>query len=167
MSGSIRNGRAIARRCRERAGVTQASHHSNRPVETGAPLLAAFNLPLGDSHSDGADQPGLRRQCELGDYPIIYATSFFGKAFTGWLMEIIGRRQTQAAVPSFLDGASAQHLLDFIGRRSTGNRKSPRTGATPRENVPAGDLAERGDRRCRRGTASHSSGIPALRRPAK
>jgi MFS family permease len=28
----------------------------------------------------------------LGITSIIYATSFFGKAFTGWLMEIIGRR---------------------------------------------------------------------------
>ncbi|MBV8493701.1 MAG: MFS transporter, partial [Alphaproteobacteria bacterium] len=30
----------------------------------------------------------------LGITSIIYATSFFGKAFTGWLMEIIGRRWT-------------------------------------------------------------------------
>jgi MFS family permease len=28
----------------------------------------------------------------LGITSVIYATSFFGKAFTGWLMEIIGRR---------------------------------------------------------------------------
>ena len=32
--------------------ATQASHHSNRPVETVSPLLAAFNLPLDNSHSD-------------------------------------------------------------------------------------------------------------------
>lgn len=32
--------------------ATQASHQSNRPVETVSPLLAAFNLPLDDSHSD-------------------------------------------------------------------------------------------------------------------
>ena len=30
----------------------------------------------------------------LGITSVIYATSFFGKAFTGWLMEIIGRRWT-------------------------------------------------------------------------
>ena len=30
----------------------------------------------------------------LGITSIIYATSFFGKGFTGWLMEIIGRRWT-------------------------------------------------------------------------
>jgi hypothetical protein len=33
--------------------ATQASHHSNRPVETVSPLLAAFNLPLDNNHSDG------------------------------------------------------------------------------------------------------------------
>ena len=32
--------------------ATQASHHSNRPVETVSPLLAAFNLPLDNSRSD-------------------------------------------------------------------------------------------------------------------
>ena len=43
----------------------------------------------------------------LGITSIIYATSFFGKGFTGWLMEIIGRRWTifyvmAGAVPGFL-----------------------------------------------------------------
>jgi putative MFS transporter len=43
----------------------------------------------------------------LGITSIIYATSFFGKAFTGWLMEIIGRRWTifyvmAGALPGFL-----------------------------------------------------------------
>jgi hypothetical protein len=33
--------------------ATKASHHSNRPVETVSALLAAFNLPLDDDHSDG------------------------------------------------------------------------------------------------------------------
>jgi MFS family permease len=42
----------------------------------------------------------------LGITSIIYATSFFGKAFTGWLMEIIGRRWTifyvmAGAIPGF------------------------------------------------------------------
>jgi MFS transporter, putative metabolite:H+ symporter len=42
----------------------------------------------------------------LGITSIIYATSFFGKAFTGWLMEIIGRRWTifyvmAGALPGF------------------------------------------------------------------
>jgi len=32
--------------------ATRASHHSNRPVETVSGLLAAFNLPLNNSHSD-------------------------------------------------------------------------------------------------------------------
>jgi hypothetical protein len=32
--------------------ATQASHRSNRPVETVSPLLAAFDLPLDASHSD-------------------------------------------------------------------------------------------------------------------
>ena len=32
--------------------ATKASHHSNRPIETVSGLLAAFNLPLDDSHSD-------------------------------------------------------------------------------------------------------------------
>lgn len=32
--------------------ATKASHHSNRPVETVSPLIAAFSLPLDDSHSD-------------------------------------------------------------------------------------------------------------------
>ncbi len=43
----------------------------------------------------------------LGITSVIYATSFFGKGFTGWLMEIIGRRWTifyvmAGAVPGFL-----------------------------------------------------------------
>ncbi len=42
----------------------------------------------------------------LGITSIIYATSFFGKGFTGWLMEIIGRRWTifyvmAGALPGF------------------------------------------------------------------
>jgi hypothetical protein len=32
--------------------ATKASHHSNRPVETVSGLLAAFSLPLDDSHAD-------------------------------------------------------------------------------------------------------------------
>jgi MFS family permease len=35
---------------------------------------------------------GYAASVSLGITSIIYATSFFGKAFTGWLMEIIGRR---------------------------------------------------------------------------
>jgi MFS transporter, putative metabolite:H+ symporter len=43
----------------------------------------------------------------LGITSIIYATSFFGKGFTGWLMEIVGRRWTiffvmGGAIPGFL-----------------------------------------------------------------
>jgi MFS family permease len=43
----------------------------------------------------------------LGITSIIYATSFFGKGFTGWLMEILGRRWTiffvmGGAIPGFL-----------------------------------------------------------------
>jgi MFS family permease len=43
----------------------------------------------------------------LGITSVIYATSFFGKAFTGWLMEIIGRRWAifcvmAGALPGFL-----------------------------------------------------------------
>ena len=37
---------------------------------------------------------GYALSVSLGITSIIYATSFFGKAFTGWLMEIIGRRWT-------------------------------------------------------------------------
>jgi hypothetical protein len=33
--------------------ATKASHYSNRPVETVSALLAAFNQPLDDNHSDG------------------------------------------------------------------------------------------------------------------
>ncbi len=32
--------------------ATKASHHSNRPIETISPLLAAFKLPLDADHSD-------------------------------------------------------------------------------------------------------------------
>ena len=35
---------------------------------------------------------GYAVSASLGITSIIYATSFFGKAFTGWLMEVIGRR---------------------------------------------------------------------------
>jgi MFS family permease len=37
---------------------------------------------------------GYAVSASLGITSIIYATSFFGKGFTGWLMEIIGRRWT-------------------------------------------------------------------------
>ncbi len=45
----------------------------------------------------GAERPGLRRQrASLGLTSIVYAASFFGKGFTGYLMELIGRRWTIA-----------------------------------------------------------------------
>jgi putative MFS transporter len=49
---------------------------------------------------------GYAVSASLGITSIIYATSFFGKAFTGWLMEIIGRRWTifyvmAGALPGF------------------------------------------------------------------
>jgi hypothetical protein len=52
--------------------ATQASHHSNRPVETVSPLLIAFNLPLDASHSDddyGKGRPECRRLARLRRLP--------------------------------------------------------------------------------------------------
>jgi MFS family permease len=63
----------------------------------------------------------------LGITSVIYATSFFGKAFTGWLMEIVGRRRAiffvmGGAVPGFclmllsrMAGASAGLLMTVGG----------------------------------------------------
>jgi MFS transporter, putative metabolite:H+ symporter len=53
----------------------------------------------------------------LGITSIIYATSFFGKAFTGWLMEIIGRRWTIFYVMAgALPGFSLMLLSHMAGR---------------------------------------------------
>ena len=40
--------------------ATKASHHSNRPIETVSPLIAAFKLPLDADHSDD-DYPKVAR----------------------------------------------------------------------------------------------------------
>src|SRR5579871_5177917 len=51
----------------------------------------------------------------LGITSVIYATSFFGKGFTGWLMEIIGRRWTIFYV---MGGALPGFLLMLLSHRA-------------------------------------------------
>jgi MFS transporter, putative metabolite:H+ symporter len=69
---------------------------------------------------------GYAISASLGITSIIYATSFFGKGFTGWLMEIIGRRWTiffvmAGSIPGFClmllshDAGSYARVMMIVG----------------------------------------------------
>jgi MFS transporter, putative metabolite:H+ symporter len=61
---------------------------------------------------------GYALSVSLGITSIIYFTSFFGKAFTGWLMEIIGRRWTICFV---MAGSLPGFCLMLLANRAGGH----------------------------------------------